>query len=330
MYLPDMDFGVNEKCSPCQPRKSTLPPKCKKLRHPVKILEAAFDNFIFFEHAVAGSDLGWHEEHFSLTPKSMSGKYIDKSPFSVLKRIFFIFSPCQPGKKLFIFSEKLFFLLLIDLIPHTMKAIFVIMMILLVAGNDSGNLRGQLDALGVAHRERERATYVHFPVAAFLKQVTEISSKRMRSAAKEGKRELAIFLHDNIFVGGDYPKEDSPFYAWRRCVCSKEFPNIGRKCENRRLDGIMAFRSHWDSLKTNVTLMEQTSFPIYRFVFCWDTDPNWHCPLGNRWADTMNPELTNEQLCKTSFSSNDDVWRTNQWGGNWIPVSEHVIKLPPP
>ena len=39
-------------------------------------------------HAVAGSDLGWHGEHFLLTTKSMSGKYIDKSPFLVLKRIF--------------------------------------------------------------------------------------------------------------------------------------------------------------------------------------------------------------------------------------------------
>ena len=34
MYLPDMDFVVNEKCSPCQPRKSTLARDVKKLRHP--------------------------------------------------------------------------------------------------------------------------------------------------------------------------------------------------------------------------------------------------------------------------------------------------------
>ena len=86
MYLPDMDFVVNKVDLPCQPRKSTLPRKCKKLRQPIKILEAAFDNFYFFEYAVAGSGLGWHGEHFSLTTKSMSGKYIDKSPFSVLKR----------------------------------------------------------------------------------------------------------------------------------------------------------------------------------------------------------------------------------------------------
>ena len=75
VYLPDMDFAVNKVDLPCQPWKSTLPREDKKLRQPVKILEAAFDNFIFFVHAVAGSDLGWHGRSTLLTAKSMSGKY---------------------------------------------------------------------------------------------------------------------------------------------------------------------------------------------------------------------------------------------------------------